>query len=344
MTGSVVRVAGDGGNVEVEGSDEGWIHGGAVEMCSGRGWLAGAAVVVPPMVGGCSALGLGNTLASVRERGTIRAGIAGEVPYSFLDDDGGLTGAVGEVHRLIFERLGVEVEPVEVPFRRLLDDLDAGNFDVVTAGMFITAARCGQATFSEPVYCAPSALLVAAGNPQGLSDYASIAAMGATVAVLGAAVEGTYAEGAGVAADDISRVASQQEGLELVATGEVDALALTGLSLRALLDRTGQDEEADDGPAEESLLGQVEMLAPFVPEVDGEELLGCGGAAFRSTDTELRDAFNTELSAMRESGELQEVLQPWGFTDAEVPPEGVTTEELCETSGLGGESYDLGPR
>ncbi|HET7325721.1 MAG TPA: transporter substrate-binding domain-containing protein [Nocardioidaceae bacterium] len=101
--------------------------------------LAGAAVSAPQLLGGCSALGFGNTLEQVKSDGTIRAGIAGEVPYSFLDEQDRLTGAIGTLHQAVFARIGeIEVEPLTVPFSPLLDGLDAGNFDVVAAGMFIT--------------------------------------------------------------------------------------------------------------------------------------------------------------------------------------------------------------
>lgn len=310
--------------------------------------LAGAAVSAPPFLSGCSALGFGNTLEQVQSDGTIRVGIAGEVPYSFLDDQDRLTGAIGSLHRAVFARIGdIEVEPVVVPFGELLDGLDAGNFDTVAAGMFITSGRCGGAVFSDPVYCAPSALMVAQGNPQDLSDYGSVADSGATLAVLGAAVEADYAAEAGVADDQLRTVGSQTDGLDLVASGEVDAFALTSISLRSLLDRVGGDGDDTDLPGVEagpSAAEQVEVLEAFTAVVDGEPLLGCGGAAFRSNDGELRDAFNAELAALRDEGELLRLLEPWGFTEAELPGPDVTTEQLCDASGVGGADYDPAPR
>lgn len=299
-----------------------------------------------PAVAGCSALGLDNTLDDIRSTGRVKVGIAGEVPYSFVDDEGRLTGAIGDLHREIFRRMGdIEVEAVQVPFGQLLEGLDKGNFDVVAAGMFILTDRCGRATFSAPVYCAPSALLVAEGNPEGLSDYASVAEAEASIAVLGAAVEGEYAKGAGVASGDIRTVGSQTAGLELVASGEVDAFALTGISLRALIERARQGELEDMPPERaERLVGEVELLDPFTPVVDGEELLGCGGAAFRANETDIRDAFDAELSELRGSGGLLEILRPWGFTEAEIPPDDLTTEQLCETGGLSGDVQAPVPR
>lgn len=49
--------------------------------------------------------------------------------------------------------------------------------------MFITPERCEQADFSNPEYVATTALLVQRGNPEGLSDYASVAESGATLNV-----------------------------------------------------------------------------------------------------------------------------------------------------------------
>lgn len=310
--------------------------------------LAGAAVSAPQVLGGCSALGFGNTLEEVRSDGTIRVGIAGELPYSFLDDQGQLTGAIGRLHQVIFTRIGdITVEPVVVPFGELLDGLDAGNFDTVAAGMFITSGRCDGAVFSEPVYCAPSALMVQAGNPQGLSDYASIADKAAVLAVLGSAVEADYAREAGVSDDQLRTVSTQAGGLDLVATGAADAFALTSISLRSLLDRVGGSSDDTDLPGVEpspTAAEQVEVLDPFTPVIDGEPLLGCGGAAFRSNDGELRDAFNRELAALREGGQLLDILEPFGFTEAELPDPDVTTEQLCRASGVGGTDYDPVPR
>ena len=298
--------------------------------------LGGAAMAAPPALGGCSALGLGNTLEAVRSDGAIRVGIAGEVPYSFLTKGGRLVGGIGSLHRAVFARLGdIRVEPVQVPFADLLDGLDAGTFDVVAAGMFITSERCDQATFSEPVYCAPSALLVAAGNPKGLSDYASVADAGAGLAVLGSAVEADYARASGVS--DVRLVTNQNAGLRAVADGQVDAFAATHLALRSLVDRAGRLPDLQDLPGAEpqpSAVERVELLEPFVPVIDGQELLGCGAAAFRSTDTELRDAFSDELAALQREGLILELLRPWGFTEAELPPPGLTVERLCEVGGV----------
>ncbi|HET7325720.1 MAG TPA: transporter substrate-binding domain-containing protein [Nocardioidaceae bacterium] len=174
-----------------------------------------------------------------------------------------------------------------------------------------------------------------------------MAEAGASLAVLAAAVEADYARGAGVSSGQLRMVGTQTAGLEAVASGEVDAFALTSISLRSLLERARGQSDIESLPGVEpapSAAEQVEVLEPFTPIIDGEPLLGCGGAAFRSNDADLRDAFNRELTVLREQGELLRILAPWGFTRAELPPADLTTEQLCRASGVGGTDYDPVPR
>lgn len=306
------------------------------------GLAVGSGILLP----GCSGIGFGDTLDRVREDRVVRIGYAGERPYAY--DDNGLTGAIPAVHREVFRRIGdVELRGVRSSFRNLLEGLNAGRFDVVGAGMFIQGGRCERALFSAPVYCARSALLVREGNPQNLSDFASVASKGATLAVLGGAVEKDYARQSGVAEARLRFVPDQTAGLEAVATGDADAFALTSVSLRSLVEtlrgqRPSGDTGARPGPAE--LVRRVELLDPFAPVIDGEEQIGCGGAAFRNSDEGLRDAFDEQLGALRREGRIVELMAPYGFTQAEMPEPGITTEQLCRTGGVSGAEIDPLPR
>lgn len=302
--------------------------------CSRRAFLRGTLLTGSLAVtGGCSALGLGDTLARIRDEQVVRLGIAGERPYSYLEGDR-LEGAIAAVHREVFRRIGdIEVDAVVTPFGELLETLNGGVVDVVAAGMFVTAERCELAAFSAPVYCAPTALLVAAGNPHGLDDLASVAESGARLAVLGGAVEQDYARAVGVPADRIVAAGTQEAGLESVVDGDVDAFALTSVSLRSLL-------APPDGAAPPG----VELLAPFTPVIDGEPRLGCGAAAFRSPDDALLAEFDRVLAALRDEGALLPLMAPFGFTAAELPDPRVTTEQLCEVGGVSGTELDPLPR
>ncbi len=311
------------------------------------GLLAGGSVAASGLAGGCAAAGFGSTLERIKEQGFVTVGIAGERPYAYMQG-GNLVGAIPAIHRAVFDRIGdVELRAVKTPFKDLLDGLNSGNFDVVSAGMFITSDRCRRAAFSDPTYCAKEALLVRQGNPQGLSDYHSVARKGATLAVLAGGVEIEYARAIGITGPRLVTVGSQREGLRLVVSGRVAAFTLTSISLRALLEQVRQQQRSPAPPGEQdepNPLQQVELLDPFVPVVNGQKQRGCGGAAFRSTDEALKAAFNRELSALQRQNKVLDLVTRYGFTKAEMPPPGVTTEQLCRTGGVGGIDVEPAPR
>ena len=303
----------------------------------------GGVALTPTLLSGCEEAGFGNTLARIKETGLIKAGYAGERPYAY--NDNGLVGAIPAVHRAVFERIGgIELEGVQTPFRNLIEGLNSGVFDVISAGMFATPSRCAQVAFAEPTYCSPSSMMVRRGNPLGLSDYSSVAAKEASLAVLAGAVERRYALASGVPEDRLTTVGSQKQGFELVAEGKVDAFTLTSISLRAILERAAQAEPSGPSGGIAAWARQVELVPPFVPVVNGEKQLGCGAAGFRRTDDSLLAAFNRELAALHAEGAVLELMQPYGFTAGEMPEPGVTTEQLCSGEGRAATETDPLPR
>jgi polar amino acid transport system substrate-binding protein len=258
--------------------------------------------------------GADSTLDRVKDSGEVKVGFANERPYAYRDK-GELVGEAPAVHSYIFEQIGgIELEPNLFDFGSLIQALNSRRVDVVTAGMFITPERCEQAAFSNPEYVATTALLVPAGNPKNLSDYASVAAGGATLAVMNGAVEVDQAKSNGIPQNQLQVVADQQSGLDAVKSGRADGFALTSISLRALA--------ASDS--------SVEVAEAFIPVVDGEEQIGAGAAVFRKEDTELRDAFNEELRKLLDSDKWLELVEPYGFTEAEKPDPDLTAEQLCQ--------------
>ena len=56
-----------------------------------------------------------------------------------------------------------------------------------------------------------------------------------------------------------------------------------------------------------------------------------GAAVFRKGDDELREAFNAELATLLQDKEKWlELVEPYGFTEAEMPPPDLTAEQLCQ--------------
>ena len=83
-----------------------------------------------------------STLEQAKADGYIRVGFANEAPYGFATPDGKLTGESPEVVKAILAKLGVaQVDGVLTEFGSLIPGLQAGRFDIVAAGMFVTPAR-----------------------------------------------------------------------------------------------------------------------------------------------------------------------------------------------------------
>jgi polar amino acid transport system substrate-binding protein len=286
-----------------------------------RGGVAAGVLALPGVAAACGKTGSGSTaghLQQLKNQGSITVGIAGEEPYDYLEG-GTLTGMDPSVQKAIWAKLGIKtVKAKQVAFEGLIPGLVARRFDVVAAGMFIIPDRCKQASFSDPMYCAPNAFLVPKGNPKQITDFKSVAAAGIKLGVEGGAVEGIYAEKNGVKKSNIVQVASERDALLQLKQGRLGAFGLTTISLNNILKKNPESG--------------IELTKPFTPVVDGKEQRGCGGAVFRKQDTDLRNAFNAELKKLKDSGELLKIIQPFGFGPETLPPADVTTASLCQAS------------
>ncbi|MFI1437725.1 ectoine/hydroxyectoine ABC transporter substrate-binding protein EhuB [Streptomyces fructofermentans] len=295
-------------------------HGNDAEIRSPsrRSLLAGVAALGALGAAGCSRVATasgaegGDLLDRLKAQGVVRLGIAGEIPFGYIDRDGRLTGEAPELARVIFGRLGVDsVQPVPTEFGSLIPGLNSQQFDVVAAGMYINAERCRQVIFSDPDYQMLDSFIVRKGNPKNLRDYRDVVRSKARFATGTGYAEIQYAVDAGYDESDILIVPDQVAGLNAVEAGRVDVFAGTALTTREVVRKSRKAESTE----------------PFAPLVDGRPHTDGGGFAFRPTETALRDAFNKELHSMKRSGELLRVLRPFGFTENEMTD--MTAKELC---------------
>ncbi|MGQ4515638.1 ectoine/hydroxyectoine ABC transporter substrate-binding protein EhuB [Streptomyces sp. DW26H14] len=292
---------------------------------SRRGFLSrsaavGGLLVVPGALAACSktstSAGSGDdVLAKLRKQGFVRVAYAGEAPYGYTEK-GVLKGEAPTLHAQIFKALGIDkLKPTLSDFDSLIPGLQAGRYDVVSAGMAITPERCANVLFSEPEFISPTAIMVKKGNPKKITDLASAKAAGVTIGVMAGAVEASYAKAAGIPASKIKTLQNQQDGADAVKGGRVDAFVLTGISLRWL---------AKTNPS-------LEVTPTFVPTLSGKKQYSPGGAAFQKGNEALRDAFNTQLKKITsDQAEYVKLLSPYGFTSAEIPPATLKTADLCK--------------
>ncbi|GDY33566.1 ectoine/hydroxyectoine ABC transporter substrate-binding protein EhuB [Gandjariella thermophila] len=286
--------------------------------------IAAGAVVLggPTLLEACSRTsqsGGGSVLDNAKKSGTIKIGIANEQPYGFTDKSGKVTGEAPEVARAVFKSLGVnDVQATTVDFNQLIPALNARQYDMVAAGMNITPARCGNAAFSIPDYHALTAFLVPKGNPKGVASFDDVKGKGLKLAVLSGAVEKDYATKSGVPDGQVQSFDTQNALLQAVTSGRADAAALTDISLHTLV---AQNPGAG-----------VEVTKGFDPVIDGKKVLSAGGFVFRKDEDDVRNAFNDQLKKLHDSGQWLQIVQPFGFSQDNLPAPELTTDKLCSSS------------
>lgn len=284
---------------------------------------AGATAAVvggPVLLGACSKVetgGGGELLKTLKSEGSVMIGIADEAPYGYKTPGGKVTGEAPEVARAVFKNMGIGDMQAEVTaeFSGLIPGLRQDEYDIVCAGMAILPDRCANADFSIPDYCTPTALLVPKGNPKNVMNFQDVAKAGVKVGVWTGTIEQQAAESAGIAGSNIVTFPDAVSMYEGVIADRVYCAALTDISLKHLVETKGGDLEVTDG---------------FDAVIDGKKVNQCGGFVFRPNNDPFRKAFNKELRKLHESGKWLEIAKPFGFTEANVPAEGVTTEELCK--------------
>src|SRR5699024_1378807 len=143
------------------------------------------------------------------EGDSVTVAIAGEEPYSWLDDNGEPTGAaVALADEILGERMGYDVDAELTDWDSLIPGVNAGQWDVVSAGMPITPERCEQPAFSEPEIMYTTAFLVEEGNPYDVHNFEDLAEVqeseGIDVVTLTAGVEAGYTEDMGIETTGVS--------------------------------------------------------------------------------------------------------------------------------------------
>lgn len=281
-------------------------------------WAGAAVLAGPTVLAACTSTGggSGSTLQNAKSAGTIKIGIANEAPYGFTDQSGKVTGESVEVARAVLKALGInEVQATAVEFGSLIPALNARQFDMVTAGMFINPERCANASFTDPDYTAPTAFLVPKGNPQGIKTFDDVKAKNLRLAVLSGAVEQGYAQKSGIPDGQIQVVDTQNTLLQAITAGRADAGALTNISLNDVVKKNSS--------------ANVEVTSGFFPTIDGKETVSAGAFVFRKGDDDFVTAYNAELKKLHDSGQWLTLAAPFGFSQDNVPKADVTTQRLC---------------
>ena len=162
-------------------------------------------------------------------------------------------------------------------------NLNSGNYDIVMAGMSITAERKKDRLFTQP-YTPPSVSLYVAASKDVDVTKGTVSAQVSTIQAGHVAETGAQ----------LVEFATPDETVAAVRNGEADAVLADWEYLKPLVDESN---------GELVVVGQVQL---------GE---GVGGA-LRMSDAALRDKFDGAIAAMKADGSLNAMITKWFGKDA----------------------------
>ena len=245
------------------------------------------------------------------EPNPIRAGVADEQPYSGMTADGKVTGLAPDIASIVFEMMDRgELEGAVATYADLIPGLNAKRWDIIAASLHISAPRCEQVLFADPFHLETASFAVVPGNPSNISTLESVVESGQKIALLSGSFLIPLVKSYGVLDSQVVEFPDGQGAIEGLTTARVDAFLSTSTAFPQLAKVSGVDFD---------VIGPIDDVEPSGSSV-----------AFRKGDEELRDEFNEKLREMKASGELNTLLEKWGFSPFPEEHLDYTYEDACK--------------
>lgn len=117
-------------------------------------------------------------IAEIKKKGTLVLGTCADYPpMEWIKYDGSKEDYVGvdiDIAKAIAKELGVKLEIKNMAFEGLINSLNAGDLDIVLAGMVATPERQKAVDFSEAYYSGAQVLLVRKGDEGAYKSIADL--------------------------------------------------------------------------------------------------------------------------------------------------------------------------
>jgi octopine/nopaline transport system substrate-binding protein len=271
------------------------------------------------MLAAVAALGLAagvgtDAMAQAKDWKKIKIATEGAyAPWNFTNAAGKLEGFEVDLANDLCKRMGAECEIVAQDWDGIIPSLQAGKYDVIIAGMSITAKRMEVIDFSTPYASTPAALAVLKTSP--LAKIATdknydlaknkddaekqIAALKVALKgkVIGAQVSTTHSTFIETYFKDVAEIRTYK-------TTEQHDLDITAGRLDGAFASIGYWKPMLDKPEGKDLV----MVGPtFTGGVFGQGV----GAGLRKADPELKAKFNTAIEAAVKDGTVKKLSMQW---------------------------------
>jgi ABC-type amino acid transport substrate-binding protein len=240
-----------------------------------------------------------SSLARAKTEG-VTLGFSPSPPYSSLDPATKKAGGLDiELVEAALKWAGVSKFRYEVmPFGQLIPALLAKRIDIVSANIHVTPDRLKAVSFSGPAWWYGPAIVVAKGNPAGITSFEGL--KGKKVGAIAGSAADEYLRKIGVA---VTAFQTDAEEFAAISTGRVDAILDDDVKIIEFMKANGS--------------APIEIVANVaIPD----ELIfkyGYGYAryALRKDDCSLRAAFTQGLAEVRGNGQATAILKTYGLTN-----------------------------
>lgn len=207
----------------------------------------------------------------------VRLGTEGAYPpYNFVNDKGEVDGFERKMGDELCKRASLTCTWTTNEWDSIIPNLQSGNYDVIIAGMSITAERAEVVDFSQG-YTPPASSAYLALTKETDLKSGPVAAQTSTIQAAFVSENGMT----------LVEYATPEETVAAVKNGEAVAVLADKDYLKPIADESG---------------GALVLL-------DKEESIGGGvGMAFRKSDAELRGKFDAAIDSMKKDGTLNAMI------------------------------------
>lgn len=226
-----------------------------------------------------AALAIGASAAFADGHSVVRMGTEGAYPpWNLINDNGEVDGFERELGDELCMRAELTCEWVVNDWDSIIPNLVSGNYDVIIAGMSVTAERDEVIDFTQPY------------TPPDPSTYAALDAgvdlAGGVIAAQTGTIQAGYVAEQGAV---LVEFATPDETVAAVMNGEADAVL------------------ADASFIDTAIAANSGLMVVGDPVALG----GGVGMGIRESDGELRAKFDAAIQSMKDDGSLNEMIAKW---------------------------------
>lgn len=205
-------------------------------------------------------------------------------PYEF-HEGGEIVGIDVEIARAIATEMGMDFEIEDIAFDSVIPAVQSGKADFGAAGMTVSETRKQSVDFSDPYTTATQVIIVKAGSEiTSMEDLT-----GKTVGVqLGTTGDLYVSDDEELGVDGVERYNKGFEAVQALLQNKIDAVVI-------------------DGEPAKIFIGQNEGLIILDEAYTEEEYAIC----VKKDNTELLEGINAAIAKLKESGELQVIIDKY---------------------------------